>query len=123
MTLTPPSTNRCQLLLDMWLMETQIRENMGGFIVKIEGKVGIDVRVRDVETRTPGSIDHACVDLNPLCVWERSFTAVDTVGAGVYATRGEYRRALSNAYCRALDMIKTALDSDDVRQAVEERWR
>jgi hypothetical protein len=89
--------------VDASLVETQVMrlgENLLSFKAKAEGRVVIGVRIRDTDADT--------------VLWERSFTAVDTVRT-INLTRGKYRRALSNAYCRALDMIKTALDSADVQ--------
>jgi hypothetical protein len=87
------------LRVDISLVETQVMrlgETFFTFSAKAEGRVAIGARVRDTDTDT--------------LLWERSFTAVDTVRT-VYLSKGKYRRALSNAYCRALDMVKTALDS------------
>ncbi len=85
-----------RLLVDIWLIETQVTDEIGLIKNKIEGKVRIDVRVSDAATGET--------------LWEHSFIGVGTE-QGMFMGKRHYRRALSNAYCSALDMIKNALAS------------
>ncbi len=92
------------LLLDVWLIETQVTQQSGLIKVKVEGRVGIDVQVSDAATGDT--------------LWKRSFNGVGTQ-QGMFVGKARYRRALSDAYCDALGMIKTALDSRPWRQPPE----
>ncbi|NIW35137.1 MAG: hypothetical protein GWN32_00730 [Gemmatimonadetes bacterium] len=92
--------DQAPLSVDLKLVETRTVDlpnpNPFSFRGKIEGRVSIEVLVREVETDS--------------ALYTHSIVAADTI-VKTFAGKRHYRRALSNAYCHALDMIATALDS------------